>query len=97
MLRQGRDFIQEPADGEDVRLASQNNHWAGSFMDQRWEEVRKQKKPFKSCNCLLGKPQTGWGVFISFFLPSTGGQGYFSFISSTEAAGFPEARLYVGL
>ena len=44
MLRQGRDFIQEPADGEDVRLASQNNHWAGSFIDQRWEEVRKQKK-----------------------------------------------------
>ena len=68
MLRQGRDFIQEPADGEDVRLASQNNHWAGSFMDQRWEEVRKQKKPFKSCNCLLERQTSDRVGCVHFFL-----------------------------
>ena len=42
-------LIREPADWEDGRLAPQNNHltgvWMpGSFIDQRWGEVRKQSK-----------------------------------------------------
>jgi len=45
----------KPDDREDGRLMSQNNHlvgvWMpGSFMDQRWGEVRKQsKKAISSC------------------------------------------------
>ena len=41
MLGSERDFIQEPADQEDGRLVTQNNHPVGaslpsSFLDQRW-------------------------------------------------------------
>ena len=48
-LRQERDFIWGPTDREDGRLAPQSNHligaWMpGSFIDQRWGEVRKQSK-----------------------------------------------------
>ena len=40
----GRDFIWEPADQEDGRLAPQKNHLVGawlpdSFMDQNWRGV----------------------------------------------------------
>ena len=42
-------LIREPADQEDGKLAPQNNHligvWMpGSFIDQRWGEVKKQSK-----------------------------------------------------
>ena len=48
-VRLGRDFIWEPADREGGRLVLQNNDivraWmSDSFMDQRWGEVRKQRK-----------------------------------------------------
>ena len=44
-----RTLFRELCDLEDGRLMSQNNHlvkaWTpGSFMDQRWEEVKKQSK-----------------------------------------------------
>ena len=49
MLGQGRDFVREPADSEHGRLVPQNSHLVGaglpgSFMDQRWGGVRKQRK-----------------------------------------------------
>ena len=50
VLRQGiTTLFRELADWEDGRLMSQNNHFTwfwipGSFMDQRWREVRKQSK-----------------------------------------------------
>ena len=42
-------LIGEPTDQEDGKLAPQNNHligvWMpGSFIDQRWGEVKKQSK-----------------------------------------------------
>ena len=42
-------LFRKPADREDGRLTSQNNHlveaWMpGSFMDQRWREVKKQRE-----------------------------------------------------
>ena len=54
-----------------------------SFIDQRWEEVRKQSKKVINLTNISHnvRPQAG-GVFISSFLPSTGGGGselrYFS-------------------
>ena len=49
MLGSERDFIQEPADQEDGRLVTQNNHlvgaWLpGSFLDQRWGGGKETKK-----------------------------------------------------
>ena len=49
MLGSERDFIQEPADQEDSRLVTQNNHlvgaWLpGSFLDQRCGGVGKETK-----------------------------------------------------
>ena len=48
----------------------------GSFIDQRWEEVRKQsKKVINLTNISQNvRPQAG-DVLISSFLSSTGGQG----------------------
>ena len=46
VLRQGRQLFGKPADGEDDRLVSKNNHlvraWL-SFMDQRWEGGEEAK------------------------------------------------------
>ena len=67
---------------EDGRLMSQNNHlfgvWMpGSFMDQRWGEVRKQS--VKAHLILQVSPKIAslrkGNVLISSFLPSPGGQG----------------------
>ena len=49
VLRQGICLFRKLADGEDGRLTSQNNYlvraWMpGSFMDQRWGEVREQSQ-----------------------------------------------------
>ena len=72
MLRQGRDFIQEPADGEDVRLESQNNHWAGSgvrfFHGSVMGGGEETKKPFNSCNCLLEWQTSDRVGCVNFFL-----------------------------
>ena len=63
VLGWGKDFIWEPADWEDGRLAPQNNHlvraWmSDSFMDQRWGRRwgNKVKRPCNSCKYLLEWP-----------------------------------------
>lgn len=66
MLGSERDFIQEPANQEDGRLVTQNNHlvgaWLpGSFLDQRWwgvgeeagKETKKKDYSFNPCKCPL--------------------------------------------
>ena len=63
-------LFREPADQEDGRLKSQNNHlvrtWmSGSFMDQdveRWGN--KVKRPFNSCKYLASRRQQA--VLVSF-------------------------------
>ena len=70
------------ADGEDGRLAPQNNclvraQMPGSFMDQRWEEVRKQNKKDYSILANIsqkGKPQTGCHVSFTSLESFTGDQ-----------------------
>ena len=70
------------ADGEDGRLISQNNHLVGaqmpgSFMDQRWEEVRKQNKKDYSILANIpqnGEPQAGERVSFTSLESFTGGQ-----------------------
>ena len=67
MLGRGRDFVREPADSEHDRLVPRNSHLVGaglpgSFMDQRWGGVRKQrKKDYSVLADVLqnGKPQAG--------------------------------------
>ena len=53
----------KPADQEDGRLSSQNNHlkMPGSFWDQRSGEVWEQSK-FNSCKYLLEWQASGRGI-----------------------------------
>ena len=77
VLGWGKDFIWEPADWEDGRLAPQNNHlvraWmSDSFMDQRWGRRwgNKVKRPCNSCKYLLEWPLQslhGW-YEVEYFL-----------------------------
>ena len=71
----------KPANQKDGKIAPQNKHlpraWLpGSFMDQRWGEVRKQvKRLFNPCKCLrMASLRQGDG-YISFtsLLSFTGG------------------------
>ena len=74
----------KPADQEDGRLMSQNNHLIGvwmpsSFVDQSlgWGQGNKVKKAIHLANISEnGKPQAGGCVNFNFFLPSTGRQGF---------------------
>ena len=67
----------KPADRENGRLRSQNNHFArvwmpGSFINQRWGEARKQSK--KRALILQISPTVaslGQGKCVFYFLPAT--------------------------
>ena len=74
----------KPADQEDGRLMSQNNHLIGvwmpsSFVDQSlgWGQGNKVKKAIHLANISEnGKPQAGGCVDFNFFPSSTGRQGF---------------------
>ena len=67
----------------------------GSFIDQRWEEVRKQsKKVINLTNISQNVRPQAEDVLISSFLSSTGGQGSEQrrlSVTVRRGAGFPEA------
>ena len=106
-LRQGRDFNwgagwQRRWQASTSKWPSYRGVWKpGSFIDQRWEKVRKQSK--KSINLAnisqKCKLQAG-DVFISSFLPSTGGQGseqrHFSLNNQAEEQDSPRQAILYG-
>ena len=82
VLRQGRDFNRGAGRQRrwQASTSKQPSYWCldarGFFIDQRLGEVRNQsEKAINVANISQNaKPQAG-NVFISSFLPSTGGQG----------------------